>query len=57
MIKLIQEDNSMRKYDYTNKWEKLLSPEIVSMLTAIHEFKGEQNLFIEAQSDTLMQLV
>lgn len=47
----------MRKYDYTNKWETLLSPEIVSMLTAIHEFKGEQNLFIEAQSDTLTQLV
>ena len=27
------------------------------MLSKIHEFKGEQNLFIEAQSDTLTQLV
>ena len=27
------------------------------MLSQIHEFKGEQNLFIEAQSDTLTQLV
>lgn len=47
----------MRNYDYNNKWQELLTPEIVSMLSAIHEFKGEQNLFIEAQSDTLTQLV
>ena len=47
----------MRKYDYNNKWKELLTPEIVAMLSAIHEFKGEQNLFVEAQSDTLTQLV
>lgn len=47
----------MRAYDYNQKWQTLLTPEIVSMLSQIHEYKGEQNLFIEAQSDTLTQLV
>ena len=47
----------MRKYDFQNKWQKLLVPDIVALLTQIHEFKGEQNLFIEANSDTLTQLV
>lgn len=47
----------MREYNYNQEWKKLLTPEIVSMLSTIHEFKGEQNLFIEAQSDTLTQLL
>ncbi len=47
----------MRTYDYNKKWQQLLTPEIVTMLSQIHEFKGEQNLFIEAKSDTLTQLV
>ena len=47
----------MRNYDLQNKWQKLLTPDIVAQLTQIHEFKGEQNLFIEAHSDTLTQLV
>ena len=47
----------MREYNYNKKWKSLLTPEIVAMLTTIHEFKGEQNLFIEAKSDVLTQLV
>ena len=47
----------MRNYSYENKWQKLLIPEIVSLLTQIHEYKGEQTLFIEAKADTLTQLV
>ena len=47
----------MRSFDYNNKWEKLLMPEIVALLTQIHEFKGEQSMFIEAKADTLTQLV
>ena len=47
----------MRVYDYNKKWQQLLTPEIVTMLSQIHEYKGEQNLFIEAKSDTLTQLV
>lgn len=47
----------MRTFDYREKWKKLLTPEIVLYLTHIHEFKGEQTLFIEAKADTLTQLV
>lgn len=47
----------MRQFDYCEKWKKLLTPEIVSYLSQIHEFKGEQTLFIEAKADTLTQLV
>lgn len=47
----------MRNYEYNKKWQQLLTPEIVTMLLQIHEFKGEQNLFVESQSDTLTQLV
>lgn len=36
---------------------KLLSPEIVSYLAQIHEMKGQQNLFIEAQQDALTELL
>lgn len=47
----------MRTYEYNHQWKKLLTPEIVTMLSQIHEYKGEQNLFIESQADTLTQLV
>ena len=47
----------MRIYNYKNKWEQFLTPEIVSMLTQIHEFKGKQNLFIESSADALTHLV
>ena len=50
-------EDFMRNYTYHNKWQKLLTPEIVSQLTQIHEFKGEQTLFIEAKADILTQLV
>lgn len=47
----------MRLYNYKDKWEQVLTPEIVSMLTQIHEYKGKQNLFIESNCDTLTGLV
>ena len=47
----------MRKYHYNRTYRALLSPDIVALLAQIHEFKGEQTLFIEAKSDTLTQLV
>ena len=46
----------MRNYDYAGKWEKLLTPKIVAMLTQIHEYKGEQALFIEVKADVLTKL-
>ena len=47
----------MREYRYDKIYNSLLTPEIVPLLTQIHEFKGEQNLFIEAKADALIQLV
>ena len=47
----------MRIYNYKNKWEQFLTPDIVSMLTQIHEYKGKQNLFIESSADALNGLV
>lgn len=47
----------MRDYSYKDKWQKLLIPEIVSLLTKIHEYKGEQTLFIEAYTDQLTELL
>lgn len=47
----------MRIIDYKENWQKLLSPDIVKQLTLIHEFKGEQRLFIEAYRDELNELV
>ena len=47
----------MREYNYQKIYPNLLTPNIVALLAQIHEFKGEQTLFIEAKSDTLTQLV
>lgn len=47
----------MRSYNFTRLWERLLTPDIVLLLTQIHEYKGQQNLFIEAKADALTQLV
>lgn len=47
----------MRRFDYTKKWKKLLTPEIVGYLTTIHEYKGEQHLIAERHADVLESLV
>ena len=47
----------MRALNYKKEYNKLLSPEIVSFLAQIHEQKGQQNLFIEAQKDALSELL
>ncbi len=47
----------MRQFEYKESWKKLLTPTIVSLLTSIHEYKGEQNLFIESNSDKLVELL
>ena len=46
----------MKKPNYVEGIHALLQPDIVSMLTSIHEYKGEQMLFIESKGDTLTQL-
>lgn len=47
----------MRHINYIDQWGKMLTPEMVGMLTKIHEFKGEQNLFVEAHADELTELM
>lgn len=47
----------MRNYDYKNKWKSLLTPEIISMITQIHELKGEQKLLIKTKRDELDRLI
>lgn len=47
----------MRTYNFAKNYATLLTPDIVSLLTQIHEYKGEQALFIEAKADTLTKLV
>ncbi len=47
----------MRNFSYLESYKKLFTPEIISLLTKIHEFKGEQNLFIEENADKLNKLL
>lgn len=47
----------MREFNYDKRWRELLTPDVVALLTQIHEYKGEQTLFIEAKADTLTQLM
>lgn len=47
----------MRLFDYRKELEKLLTPEIVQMIAGIHEHKGRQELFLEADIDELKTLL
>ena len=47
----------MRSFDYIKAPEKLLTPEIVQMIASIHEHKGKQELFLEANIDELQTLL
>ena len=47
----------MHKFDYSKVWQKALTPEIVALLTKIHEYKGQQVLFIDSKEDTLTQFL
>jgi len=47
----------MRIYDYEDKWQELLEPDIVSLLTTIHEYRGKETLYMEAKRDALTQLM
>ena len=47
----------MREFSFKTEYNKLLTPEVVAYLTQIHEYKGQQNLFIEAKADALSNLL
>lgn len=47
----------MRRFDFSSEYAKLLTPEIVTYLAQIHEYKGQQNLFVQDKADTLSELL
>ena len=47
----------MKEFNYTDIPKTLLTPDIVAMLTSIHEHKGKQELYIEANADVLTTLM
>ncbi len=47
----------MRKYDLKKEAEKLLTPNIVNMISLIHEYKGKQTLYIESKKEILTSLL
>lgn len=51
------ENISMHSFDYTKRPEGLLVPEIVNQMVKLHELKGRQDLFVEAEPDVLTSLL
>lgn len=47
----------MRLFDYKKEYKKLLTADIVSLLTTIHEYKGKQLQIASENADVLTQLV
>lgn len=47
----------MHTFNYKKAPETLLTPAIVNQLSLLHEFRGKQDLYISAKSDTLSALL
>jgi len=47
----------MREFNYPSEYKKLLTPEIVNMLTQIHEYKGRQNQFVVSKAGVFSDLL
>lgn len=47
----------MRNFDYTSFPAALLTPEISGLISAIHEYRGKQDLYITAKRDILQTLL
>lgn len=47
----------MREFHYDDIDPELFTPDIVNLLSSIHEYKGKQELFIEAQPDILKAML
>lgn len=47
----------MRNFNYTGLPGTLLTPEISNLLSAIHEYRGKQTLYITARKDILQSLL
>jgi Fic family protein len=46
----------VRDFDYSELPHELLNPEIMNVVSTIHEFKGKQELYLEAHADVLNAL-
>ena len=47
----------MHTFDYKETPKQLLTPDIVNMLTALHEYRGRQELYSAAEADVLTALL
>ena len=47
----------MRKYDLQNECLELLTPNIVNLISLIHEYRGKQDLYIESKKKIIKNLV
>lgn len=47
----------MREFDYNSIDEKLLTSEICNLLSAVHEFRGKQDMFLSAKPELLAALL
>lgn len=47
----------MHIFDYSKIPEKLYTPELMNLVSTIHEHKGKQELFLEANVDDLKTLL
>lgn len=47
----------MKTFDYSNMPAELLTPEIMNLVSAIHEYKGKQDLFLTAKPVILDSLI
>ena len=50
-------DEFMRKFDLKKEADVLLNNNIVNLLTAIHEYKGKQEFYIDSNTDILSSLL
>ena len=46
-----------RKFDYSKLPQSLVCGEIMALLSAVHEFKGRQDLFVQTRADVLTRLL
>jgi len=54
---MVRQVIGMRTFDYGTIRQELFTLDIVNLLSAIHEYKGKQELFIEAQPDVLKAML
>ena len=46
-----------RKFDYSRLPSSLICSEIMDLLSAVHEYRGKQDLYVEAKADVLTHLL